>query len=133
MLKKIILASYILITLSSLLALPLQLNAQTSIIDPGATQYDRGDYTLTDILEVIIGASRWVLGTVGSLALIMFIYGGFTFLISAGSSDKVGEAKKILTAAVIGLIITFSSYLIIAFVLGSLGLSWDGAAVIPKK
>jgi isoprenylcysteine carboxyl methyltransferase (ICMT) family protein YpbQ len=56
----------------------------------------------------------------------MFIYGGFTFLISAGSSEKIGEARKIIIAAVIGLLIVFASYIIIKFVLQSLGMDWSG-------
>ena len=55
----------------------------------------------------------------------MFIYGGFMFLISAGSADSVGKAKQIITAAVIGLIIVFSSYLIIKFTLDSMGVNWS--------
>ncbi len=132
MLKKLILLACFLFTLTTALSLPLISSAQTSIIDPNTTgsngnkPYAQGDYTLDDILAVAIGASRWILGIVGSLALIMFIYGGFTFLISAGSSDKIGQAKKIIIAAVIGLIIVFTSYLIIKFVLSSLGLDWQG-------
>lgn len=80
-----------------------------------------GDYTINDFVSLVILASQWILGIVGSLSLIMFIYGGFMFLISSGSSDKVGQAKKIIVAAVIGLIIVFSSYLIIKFVIGALG------------
>jgi hypothetical protein len=80
-----------------------------------------GDYTVNDFVSLVILASQWILGIVGSLSLIMFIYGGFMFLISSGSSDKVGQAKKIIVAAVIGLIIVFSSYLIIKFVIGALG------------
>lgn len=130
--KKIILFSLIITILFCLATVSLAY-AQGSIIDPTTAQYYEGDYTLTDIIGIAIGASRWVLGIVGSLTLIMFIYGGFTFLISGGSSDKVGEAKKIITAAVVGLIIVFSSYLIIAFVIGSLGLGWNGEQVTPAK
>lgn len=130
--KKIIIFSLIIVALFSLSTFSLAY-AEGSIINPGDSGYAQGDYTLNDIITIAIGASRWVLGIVGSLALIMFIYGGFTFLISAGSSDKVGEAKKIITAAVVGLIIVFSSYLIIAFVIGSLGLGWSGEAVTPAK
>lgn len=125
MFKKLIVFSFLLILLTSF-AIPFIASAQTSIIDPSSRAYTNGDYTLNDILLIAIGASRWILGIVGSLALLMFIYGGFTFLISAGSSDKIGQAKKILVAAVIGLIIVFSSYLIIQFVLSSLGLNWKG-------
>lgn len=131
--KKIILSVYLLLICVCIFSAPLIVSAQSSIIDPQSSQYQEGNYTLTNILEIVIGASRWVLGIVGSLALIMFIYGGFTFLISAGSSEKITQAKKIITAAVVGLIIVFSSYLIIAFVLGSLGLGWDGTAVTPAK
>jgi len=82
-----------------------------------------GDYTLSDFMQIAILASQWILGIVGSLSLVMFIYGGFMFLISSGSSDKIGQAKKIIIASVIGLLIVFSSYLIIKFVLESLGVN----------
>jgi len=125
--KKIILISLFL-TLSFILIGTGKAMAATSIIDPSASAYAEGNYTLNDILSIAIGASRYILGIVGSLTLIMFIYGGFTFLISGGSSEKVGQAKKIIVAAVIGLLIVFSSYLIIKFVLASLGLDWNGKA-----
>ncbi len=130
--KKIISLGLLLLLSTFLVGLPWATNAQTptSIIDPTAASYQSGDYTLPDILAIVIGASRWVLGLIGSLALIMFIYGGFTFLISAGSSEKIGEARKIIIAAVIGLIIVFTSYIIIRFVLTSLGLNWSGGKII---
>jgi len=90
------------------------------------TKYDCGNYTLDDMVMIAIRASRWILGIVGSLALLMFVYGGFMFLISAGSSDKIGKAKTILVAAVVGLIIVFGSYLIIQFVLKTVGINWNG-------
>jgi len=131
--KKIIIVS--LLAFVCLLALhafsPAPVFAQASIVNPGytnasGTPYTNGNYTLNDILILLIGASRWVLGIVGSLALIMFIYGGLMFLLSAGSSDKIGTARKIIVAAVVGLLIVFSSFIIIQFVLKSLGLSWNG-------
>ena len=127
MLKKIIFFSLFL-SLGFFIITPLKTLAADSIINPNASAYSDGNYTLNDILIIAIGASRWILGIVGSLTLIMFIYGGFTFLVSAGSSDKVGQAKKIIVAAVIGLLIVFSSYLIIKFALASLGLNWNGQA-----
>jgi len=133
MYKKTILLSSFLFILTFSLGIISSAQAQDSIINPNSTPYADGDYTLNDILTIAVDASKWILGIVGSLTLIMFIYGGFTFLISAGSSDKIGEAKKIITAAVVGLIIVFSSYLIISFVIGSLGLKWSGEAVTPAK
>lgn len=101
--------------------------AAESIVDNTSVKYDKGDYSLNDMVLVAVGASRWILGIVGSLALLMFIYGGLMFLISAGSSDRVSKAKLILIAAVAGLAIVFASYLIIKFVLGTMGINWDGS------
>lgn len=84
-----------------------------------------GNYAVNDFITLAINVARWILGIVGSLSLAMFIYGGFMFLISAGSADSVGKAKQIITAAVIGLIIVFSSYLIIKFTLDSMGVNWS--------
>jgi membrane associated rhomboid family serine protease len=134
MLKKIIFTSLFLSLAILVLATPVKtaVASTTPIIDPSMTgtagniPYKTGDYSLNDILNVAIGASRWILGIVGSLTLLMFIYGGLMFLISGGSSDKVGQAKKILTAAVIGLLIVFASYIIIQFVLKAMGLNWSG-------
>lgn len=88
-----------------------------------------GNYSLDDFTIMAINASRIILGLVGSLALIMFIYGGVLFLISAGSSESVDKAKKVITAAVVGLLIVFTSFLIIKFVLKSMGLEWNGEKI----
>jgi hypothetical protein len=91
---------------------------------------DCGNYTIDDFVLLAINISQWVLGIVGTLSLIMFIYGGFIFLISAGSSESISKAKKIIIAAVIGLIIVFSSYMAIKFVLKSIGIDWNGRKLI---
>ena len=43
-----------------------------------------------------------VLGVIGSLALIMFIYGGFTWMTSAGNNDRVTKGKNIVIWATVG-------------------------------
>ena len=142
MLKKNILFITLLLSFTVLIAAPAYGQTSTPILpsatgntsaatckNPATGGYDAtycGDYALDDFVRLAINVSKWILGIVGSLSLVMFIYGGFMFLISAGSADTVGQAKKILIAAVIGLIIVFSSYLIIQFVLASIGLKWDG-------
>ena len=60
------------------------------------------------------------LGIVGSLALLMFIYGGFTWMTSAGSPDKVTKGKGIMVWAAIGLAVIFSSYALVKFVIDGL-------------
>ena len=92
----------------------------------GKTAATCGNYEVNDFIVLAVQISNWILGIVGSLSLIMFIYGGLMFLISAGSSETVGKAKKIIIAAVVGLTIVFSSYLIIKFTLKSIGVEWSG-------
>ncbi|MDD5291277.1 MAG: pilin [Patescibacteria group bacterium] len=75
-----------------------------------------GDCQLNDFIQLAVNASQWILGIVGSLTLLMFIYGGLMFIISSGSSEKVTKAKEIIIGAVIGLAIVFTAYIIIGFV-----------------
>jgi len=88
-----------------------------------------GNYALNDFITLAIKVSQFILGLVGSLSLLMFVYGGITFILSAGSADKVNEAKRILVASVVGLIIVFSSWLIIRFFVSMLGATnnFDGS------
>jgi len=117
------------------------LPAATGAATPGCVSPDPnisdatycGNYEINDFVSLGIIISKWVLGIVGSLSLLMFIYGGFMFLISTGSAEKIKKATQIITAAVIGLIIVFSSYLIIKFVLSSMGLNWEGKIEKPKQ
>ncbi len=80
-----------------------------------------GDYAVNDFVVLAVTIAQWILGIVGSLTLIMFVYGGIMFMISAGSSDKIAQAKKIIVASLIGLLIVFSSWMIIRFATSSIG------------
>lgn len=80
-----------------------------------------GNYSLNEILEVAIKATTILLGLSGSVALLFFVYGGVVFLISGGSPDKVTKGKEIIINSVIGIIIMFTSYLIIDFTMKALG------------
>jgi hypothetical protein len=86
---------------------------------------ESGTCKLDDIMRVAINVSNIVLGVVGALSLLAFIYGGATWLISGGSRDRVNQGKKIILGAVIGLFIVFTSYMIISFVAATLGVTED--------
>ncbi len=101
--------------------------ATTTLIDSSDVKYKTGNYELNDLVQVGVNVSYIILGVVGSLALLMFVYGGLVMLISSGNTEKVSQAKSILVSAVVGLVIVFSSYLIISFVMDTFGVSWDGA------
>ena len=57
------------------------------------------------------------LGIVRSLALVMFIYGGFVWMLAAGSNEKVQKGKDILVWATLGLVVIFSAYAVVKFII----------------
>jgi hypothetical protein len=57
------------------------------------------------------------LGIVGSIALLMFIWGGFTWMTSAGNEKRVSEGRAIVMWAAMGLVMIFMSYALVKFVL----------------
>ncbi len=65
----------------------------------------------------VINAS---LGIVGSLALLMFVYGGFVWMLASGNQERVEKGKNILLWATIGLVVIFSSYVLVNFVISDL-------------
>ncbi|MCD4694512.1 pilin [bacterium] len=83
---------------------------------------------LNNLVDTAVEISSWLLGVAGSLALLMFIYGGIMFLISSGSSERVSKGKTILTNSIIGLAIILLSFLIIGFVFKALGVNVEGTA-----
>ncbi len=60
------------------------------------------------------------LGVVGSIALLMFIFGGFVWMTAAGNEQKVAKGKDILIWATLGLVVIFASYALVKFVITGL-------------
>ena len=72
-------------------------------------------------LPIIIGSIiSSFLAILGSIFLILTLYAGFLWMTAAGSPDKVAKAKKLMTQAVIGLLIMLSSYSITRFTVNQL-------------
>ena len=58
-----------------------------------------------------------LMGIVGSLALLMFVYGGLVWMTSSGSQDKVKKGKDILLWSAVGLIVIFGAYALTKFII----------------
>lgn len=74
----------------------------------------------TDVNLIIGRVIRSGFGIVGSIGLLMFIYGGFVWLTSGGSSDKVQKGRDAMVWAIFGIAVIFAAYAITSFVLTSL-------------
>lgn len=66
--------------------------------------------------NITVNVIQWALGFLGLVAVIMILWGGITWMTSAGNEDKVRKAKDILRAAVIGLVVVLLSWALVAFV-----------------
>lgn len=56
----------------------------------------------------------------GAVALLFIIIGGFRFIISMGNPEGVEKARNTVLYAILGLILIFLSYLIVAYLLADL-------------
>ncbi len=63
--------------------------------------------SVPELIGMVINS---VLGIVGSLALLMFVFGGLTWMTSSGSQEKVKKGKDILIWSALGLVIVFGAY-----------------------
>lgn len=101
-----------------------------ALATPLETGIGYGTYTglgTKDIREGVMAVINVLLGFLGIIAIVIILYGGFVWLTAAGNEEKVSQAKKIITAGIIGLIIIFVSYAIAEFVISSL-ITATGAA-----
>jgi len=70
--------------------------------------------TDTSTLEGFLrGLYLFVMWTVGIAAMFMIMIGGFWYLTSAGNTSRTGEAKKIITNALIGLLVALVTWLLL--------------------
>jgi hypothetical protein len=69
-----------------------------------------------DLKESVINILNLALGLLSLVAVVMVIIGGFTWLTAGGNEEKVDKAKKIISAAVIGLIIVLLAWAVVIFV-----------------
>lgn len=72
--------------------------------------------TITRIIQVI-------LGVLGILAVLLILYAGYIWMTAGGDGAKVEKAKKVIINATIGLVIIFSAFAIVSFVISQL---WGG-------
>ncbi len=81
----------------------------------------------TNLIVAIANIIRIIFGILGVIALLIILYGGFTWMTAAGNPDRVEKAKKILISAIIGLAIIFSTFAIVSFIIKALtGEFWPG-------
>lgn len=70
-----------------------------------------------DPREIIASVIRVILGFLGIIAVVIIIIGGFKWMTSGGSDDKAKDARDMIVAGVIGLIIILAAFGVASFVI----------------
>ncbi|MBI5754210.1 hypothetical protein HZA40_03660 [Candidatus Peregrinibacteria bacterium] len=105
------------LTVGILVAFSLVAHAEIKAEAPsGVTNITGGQTSLKALVLTIVD---YFLEFLGILAVVMVIYGGVTYVSSAGNDEAVGKAKKIIMYALIGLVIIMLSFVAVNAVLGA--------------
>ena len=108
-------------------ALGLSLNFSPALAAPAtASDLDKafidasGLGTKAELKDVVGDVIKTVLSLMGVILVVLLIYAGFLWMTAAGNDDQIAKSKKTMTAAVIGVAIILSAYMISYFVLDQL-------------
>jgi hypothetical protein len=104
---------------------PFAASAQLKLLPPCTAD---GNCSISDILVVFGNLAEFLLGIVGAVALLYFVYGGFVFILSRGNKGEVDKAFGILRSAAIGIFIIFLSGVFVRFTIQALT---GGSSAVP--
>lgn len=79
--------------------------------------------SIEDLIGLGVKVADWLFGIIAGLGFAFFVYGGVTMIFSFGNAEKVGQGKQILVAAVIGIVIAFSAYVLVGFIVKAIGIN----------
>ena len=112
--KKIAVAS----ASAALLTLPFVVGAAG--LDVGFSYTTSIGLGTADVRTTIGGLIKAFMGLLGLVAVCIILLGGFKWMTSQGSEEKVDEAKKLIVSGVIGLVIIIAAYGIANFAINAI-------------
>ncbi len=81
---------------------------------------------------IVVDLVRRILTWVGILFVALIFYGGYLMAVAGGEEEQIEKGKKIITAAIIGIIVVLLSYSITMFIGSRVGPLVTGGGVVPK-
>jgi len=102
------------------IAVPALISTPALALDFGINYANQTGLANTDPRQIAANVINIALACLGILAVVIILVGGFKWMTAGGNEEQVEEAKKILVAGVIGLVIILASWGIATFVLNSL-------------
>ncbi|MFH1536544.1 MAG: pilin [Patescibacteria group bacterium] len=71
--------------------------------------------------RIVVDIINWGLGVLALVAVVMILIGGFQWMTAGGNEERIEKAKKLLIAAVIGLLIILAAWGISSYAVNVLG------------
>lgn len=123
--KKILMIAASLVFFMGLFSLPVNVLASVAETIGAATgKIDSllpGDMVKSDNISELVGnAISLLLGIIGSISLIIFLYSGIMWMTAAGNAKKVEDAEKAMIWAALGLFAIFISYVLVKYIIGGM-------------
>jgi len=105
---------------------------QAQTVDLGVEQVGKPTGLPSDDVRVVIARIiRVALGFLGTLAVVLLLYGGYLWMTAGGNEEKISQAKKIIINTAIGLAIILSSYAFTSFIIRRLLGATNGGGNFP--
>lgn len=76
--------------------------------------------TNTNLPTIIGRVIKVVLSLLGLVAMVLIVVAGVQWMTSAGNEDKIKAAKKLMTSALIGMVIIILAYALTNFIISKL-------------
>jgi hypothetical protein len=81
------------------------------------------EFVKNDNLSEMTGKMiKAVLGIIGSISLIVFLYSGIIWMTSQGNEKKIKQAENGMIWAAIGLFVIFTSYVMVNYVISNMAI-----------
>jgi len=93
---------------------------QAELADPVAPQ------------SIIADVIRRILSLTGALFMVLIVYGGYIYVTAHGEDEQVQKGTKIVTAAIIGIVVVLIAYSITMFIGSRVGPMVTEGGIVPR-
>ncbi len=98
---------------------------------PANTGATEQQCTVDDLFRIVVIVANFLIGFAGLVAVFMIVRGGFNLITSAGNTSAYAAAKKTVTYAIGGFVLTFLAFLLVNSLLSAqLGIGIKGGGNI---
>ncbi|MFA6106084.1 MAG: hypothetical protein WC745_00180 [Patescibacteria group bacterium] len=116
--KKLIQLMMAMLVIVPLLSIAVTVNAQAlTTNDLGLNDASNIGLGNEDPKSIIVNVIRVILGFLGLIAVIIILIGGFKWMTAQGNDDKITEARKLIQAGAVGLVIILAAFGITQFLI----------------